>query len=352
LRNTTQKSLLHTDIGFFCSPIGLGHATRDVAIVQFFDKTRVKFVTGNGAAKLFSEYGFSVNDSYRPPKFDVQNGALHGSLKWLLRYYQYYKECKEIAGEFVKNQNLRLIVSDEDFASLTVAQQKNIPSVLITDVLQTRFTKGIGSLIEKKMNQSMKDIIKKCKVVIIPEFGQNQENIMRVGPIVRTIDSTREELRKKFSFTKKTITLSVGGTDAGEFLVKKTIEVLPKIKGDFDLVVVSGPSLKLDDKQNVRNLGFVKNLHEIIYASDLVVSLAGKSTIDESRTYGTPGIFIPIKNHFEQEDNAKQEGYSYEDVFRLESLIAEKLESKREPLHADGARKAYEIIAQHLDELN
>ena len=33
------------------------------------------------------------------------------------------------------------------------------------------------------------------------------------------------------------------------------------------------------------------------FAADLVISLAGKSTIDESVVYGTPGIFIPIKNH-------------------------------------------------------
>jgi len=340
--------LSQTDIGFFCSPIGLGHATRDIAIAQFFDKNAVKFVTGDGAAKLFAEYGFSVNDSYKPPKFDVQNGALRGSLKWLWQYYQFYKDCKKIASEFIKNQNPRLVISDEDFASLTIAQQKNIPSVLITDILQTRFTKGIGSLIEKKMNQSMKDIIQKCNVVIIPEFGQDQENIRHVGPIVRTTDSTREKLRKKFSFNKKTIIVSVGGTDAGEFLIKKTIEVLSRLKGDLELVVVSGPSLKIGDKKNIRNLGFVKELHEMIYASDLVISLAGKSTIDESKAYGTPGIFIPIKNHFEQEDNASREGYSHQDIFRLESLISEKLESKRESLHAEGAEKAYKIIRQFL----
>ncbi|RJQ26772.1 UDP-glucuronosyltransferase, partial [Candidatus Parcubacteria bacterium] len=265
MRNPTQKSLNQTDIGFFCSPIGLGHAARDIAVAQFFDKNLAKFVTGDGAAKLFAEYGFSVNNSYKPPKFDVQNGTLRGSLKWLWQYYQFYKDCKEIAAEFVKNQNPRLIVSDEDFASLTISQQKNIPSVLITDILQTRFTKGIGSLIEKKMNQSMKDIIQKCNVVIIPEFGQDQENIRYVGPIVRTTDSTREELRKKFSFNKKTIIVSVGGTDVGEFLIKKTIEVLSKLRGDLELVVVSGPSLKLVNEQNIRNLGFVKDLHEIIY---------------------------------------------------------------------------------------
>lgn len=336
------------DVGFFSSPIGLGHATRDVAIAQCFDGVLAKFVTGNGAAKLFSEYGFLVNDSYVPPKFKVKDGSLQKSLKWLLTYYQYYRECKSVAGEFVKNEKPRIIVSDEDFASLTIAQQNKIPSILITDILETKFTKGIGSLIEKKMNQSMKNIIQKCEAVIMPEIGQDDGNIKRVGPIVRPTRHSRDELRKKLSFSKKTITLSVGGTDAGKFLIEKTLEAFSKLKLDADLVVVSGPSLKMDT-QHIRNLGFVSNLHEVIYASDLVISLAGKSTIDEARAYGTPGIFIPIKNHFEQEDNARQEGYQYDDVFCLDMLIPQKLESRRTPLETNGAGRAYEIIREYLE---
>jgi UDP-N-acetylglucosamine--N-acetylmuramyl-(pentapeptide) pyrophosphoryl-undecaprenol N-acetylglucosamine transferase len=347
LSSPSKKSLSKTDIGFFCSPIGLGHATRDIAITQFLDRISLKFVTGNSAARLISDYGFSVNDSYVPPKFDVQNGALQGSLKWLWNYYQYYKKCKEIAQKFLNEEKPRLVVTDEDFASAVVAQQKNIPVVLITDVLQTNFTKGFGSIIEKKMNKSMKEIIQKCNTVIIPEFGKDQENIRRVGPIVRSTLHTREELRSRLSFDKKTVTVSVGGTDAGKFLIQKTIEACSKLKEDFELVVVSGPSLKIETK-NVRNLGFVNNLHEITYASDLVVSLAGKSTIDESKAYGTPGIFIPIKGHFEQEDNARQEGYSFQDIFRLDSLISEKLESKRAPMHTEGAKKASQIITGYL----
>jgi UDP-N-acetylglucosamine--N-acetylmuramyl-(pentapeptide) pyrophosphoryl-undecaprenol N-acetylglucosamine transferase len=346
LRDATQKSLNH-NIGFFCSPIGLGHATRDVAIAEFLDKT-IQFITGNGAAKLISEYGFAVNDRYMPPNFDVQNGALQASLKWLWRYYQYYKDCKQISQKYIEEQNPKLIVSDEDFASLTIAQQKKIPSILITDILGTNFTSGIGSIIEKKMNKSMKEIIQKCNVVIMPENGPDQDNIKRVGPIVRSISQSRDELRKKLGFEKKTITVSIGGTDAGKFLIEKTLETISKSKQDIDLVVVSGPSLKIQDK-NVRNLGFVNNLHEIICASDLVISLAGKSTIDESKAYGTPGIFIPIKGHFEQEDNAKNEGYSFDDIFRLDSLIEQKLESKRIPTNSDGAKKAAEIILRHLN---
>ncbi|MEW6044817.1 MAG: glycosyltransferase [Thermoproteota archaeon] len=334
------------DIGFFCSPIGLGHATRDIAIAQFFERISVKFVTGSAAAKLISDYGFSVNDAYNPPNFAVTNGALQKSLGWLLKYYRYYKDCKEIAAKFIGDGKPRIVVSDEDFASLVIAQQNKIPNILITDILETKFTKGISSFLEKKMNKTMKEIIQKCDVVILPEFGDDKDNIKRVGPIVRTTNYTREQLRQKFSFTKKTITVSIGGTDAGRFLIQKTIDAVSKLKGDFDLVLVSGPSLKLDSK--IRDLGFVNNLHEVIYASDLVISLAGKSTIDETKAYGTPGIFIPIKDHFEQEDNARQEGYSFEDIYRLELLIPQKLESARTAVQSDGAKKAWQIICEHL----
>ena len=343
MRGKSQKSLNH-NIGFFCSPIGLGHATRDMAIAEFLQKSTTKFVTGVGAAKLISEYGFSVNDQYVPPSFDVQSGTLQKSLKWLWQYYQYYKDCKKISQKFIEKENPELVLSDEDFASLTVAQQKKIPTVLITDILETNFTKGFGSIIEKKMNKSMKEIMQKCHVVIMPETGQDEGNIKRVGPIVRTTKHTRDELRKKFGFEKKTIIVSVGGTDAGKFLIDKTIQAASK--SDYDCIVVSGPSLKIQD--NIRNLGFVNNLHEIIYAADLVISLAGKSTIDESKAYGTPGIFIPIKGHFEQEDNAKAEGYSFDDVNRLDSLIPQKIESQRIQVQTDGAKKAAQIILSHL----
>ena len=330
-------------ITFFCSPIGLGHVTRDSAIVHHMHEISTKFVTGNAAAKFLEQLQFDVNDAYTPPQFIVENGLLKNPSRWLWRYYKYYKECKNISSRIIKQQNPYAVVSDEDFASITIAQEQDIPTVLITDVLETRFTKGFTSLIERKMNRSMKNILEKCNVVILPEEGDDTDNIRRVGPIVRTINNSREELREKFSFKKKTIVVSVGGTDAGKFLIEKTLKS-KIIQGDYELVIVSGPSLKKETGKNIRNLGFVNNLHEIIFAADLIISLAGKSTIDESKSYGTPGIFIPIKNHFEQEDNARDEGFSYNDINRLDDLISQKLEEKRNPQNYDGAKKAAEII--------
>jgi len=331
------------DVTFFSSPIGLGHATRDIAIAQHLDNVSIKFVSGEGAAKLFSEYGFEAENEYKPPLFDVQNGMLQNPLKWLLKYYSYYKECKAISANTIENEKPKLVVSDEDFASLSMAQEKKLRTVLITDILETKFAKGFGSLIEKKMNRSMRYIMKKCDVVILPESGPDEANIRRIGPIVRKTDHSRDELRRRFSFNKKTIVVSIGGTSAGQFLIEAVIEVFNNLKLDAELVIVSGPSLKIPDDK-IRNFGFVNNLHEIIYAADLIISLAGKSTIDESKAYGTPGIFIPIKGHFEQEENAKKVGFSFEDLFRLESLINDKLNENRNPVMFDGAQKAANLI--------
>ena len=334
---------------FFSSPIGLGHVTRDIAIVNNLKDISINFITGSGAAKILKKLEYKVNDIYNPPSFIVENGVLNSQTKWLWNYFQYYKNCKKISEKIIKINNSDLIISDEDFASLTVAQNLKIPNILITDVLETKFTKGIASLIERKMNKSMMNIIKNCDVVIIPEEGHDQGNIKRVGPIVREINFSREELRKKFSFNKITIIISIGGTDAGLFLIKKSIESILKINQDIEIVVVSGPAIN-KKFSNVRNLGFVDNLHELIFASDLIISLAGKSTIDEAKGYGTPGIFIPIKGHFEQEDNAKTEGFVFEDINRLETLISEKLEQKRNKINTSGAKLASEIIKKMIKE--
>ncbi len=333
---------------FFSSPIGLGHVTRDIAIANNFENISTNFVSGSGAAKILKNLDFKVQDVYNPPSFIVENGTLKNPAKWLWSYYQYYKDCKKISQKILQEDNPNLVISDEDFASLTVAQKMKIPTVLVTDVLETHFTKGLVSFIEKKMNKSMLGIIKKCDIVILPENGTDQDNIKRVGPIVRQTNFSREELRKKFSFEKKTIVISIGGTDAGMFLIEKALESISKINQDIEVVLVLGPAISRKF-ENVRNLGFVDNLHELIFAADVLISLAGKSTIDEANAYGTPAIFIPIKGHFEQEDNAQEEGFVFDDINRLDELILEKLEEKRNQVNTDGAKNASKIIRKLMN---
>ncbi|MGH9876877.1 MAG: glycosyltransferase [Nitrososphaerales archaeon] len=337
---------------FFTSPIGLGHASRDIVIALKLDAD-ISFVTGEGATRLISDYGFKVKDLYRHHGFEVdEHGELKHTMRWLMSYWSYYKKCKVIAESVIMESKPDLIVSDEDFASVAVAQELGIPNVIITDILETKFTKGTMSFIEKRMNGVMQKMIDKSDLVILPTEGQDQGNISHVGPIVRDVNSDRELLRNKFGFNKQTILVSVGGTDSGMFLVNKAVETCLKIKDavDVDMIVVSGPSLNIDTRQEgVKYIGYTSNLHEMIYACDLLISLAGRSTIDEASAYGTPAIFIPIKNHFEQEENAKQYGFRFDDIYKLEDLVLEKLDSERnEIVIRNGANRASSLILNLL----
>ena len=341
---------------FFISPIGLGHVARDVAIIdhlKFKNDNKVNFVTGSAAYTFLTSYGLKAFNLYEPPKFEIDSGKLNHSFTWLIRYLLYYKKCKEIATKIIGTNIEKLIVSDEDFASISIAEEKNLKRILITDIINTSFTKGITSIIEKKMNKRLCQIIKKCDCVIIPYYGCDTENFRYVGPIVREILEHRETLRKRFNFTKKTIVVSVGGTDAGKYLIEKVIDSFRRLKAklDIDLIVVTGPSLQISPAEDFRLFGYVPNLNEYIYASDLIISLAGSSTMDESIVYNIPGIFIPLKNHYEQEEGAKRLGFEYKDILRLDKLIEEKLSSSsgsRKNTASDGAKKAAEIISSFI----
>ncbi|MEM2760024.1 MAG: glycosyltransferase [Nitrososphaerales archaeon] len=298
---------MKNDLLFFTSPIDLGHASRDVAIASRLD-SNVSFVSGEHAVKMISGHGFIVKDLYRHNGFEVSSsGELIHPLRWIMNYYSFYKKCKDIARGLIDNHTL--VVAGEDFAAISVAEESKIPNIVITDILQINFTKGIAAVIEKKMNRAMAKMINKSTLVIIPDHGDDVDNLAYVGPIVREVRRDRERLREEFGFSNRTILVS-RGTSAGSFLVNKAVDTYKKMKGklDAEMIVVSGLALHIE-LQGVKCVGYVNNLHEMIYASDLLISLAGRSTIDEANTYGTPGIFIPIRNHFEQVENAEARIY-------------------------------------------
>lgn len=332
---------------FFSSPIGLGHITRDIAItdklMQLYNYNNIGFVTGSAAYEFILNVNNSIDRNsmfisnlYKPPDFSIIDGKLNNGFMWLLKYLYYYANCKKKLKDFLYSRGcpnilFDLVISDEDFAILSFTKHHDVKKIFITDVLNTQFGKSfLSSKFEKLLNNSMRSLINHSECVIIPEIGEDKDNFFYVGPIVREISNTRDELRKKLSFNKKTVLVSTGGTNAGLYLLKKTIESFSYLKNnnEYDLVILSsfGDTLpKLN--QNCRYVGCANNGHEYVKAADLVISLAGKSTVDESLVYGTPGIFIPIKDHFEQEHRAKLLGFKYDDVFKLVGLMEEKLSS-------------------------
>src|SRR5918911_5017977 len=88
---------------FFTSPIGLGHASRDIAIAEKLKlvNNEILFVSGAGAFDLISKNGYSSFDLYKPVNFYIQSAELRKSFIWLIKYLLYYKKYKTAAGEFV-----------------------------------------------------------------------------------------------------------------------------------------------------------------------------------------------------------------------------------------------------------
>ncbi|MCE2508727.1 MAG: UDP-glucuronosyltransferase [Nitrosopumilaceae archaeon] len=320
---------------FFTSPIGLGHASRDAAVAAHLDD--VRFVTGGPATALLEGNGFAADDMYRPPSFEVRSGRLARQALWMVRYYRYYRRCKGVAGRIIRECDPDIVVADEDFAALAAATSLTgaTPRVLITDILESRFLGGPAGMVERKMNGAMRRMMDGCNTVMMPQDGPDRSNLRMVGPIVRDITEDRHTLRERFGMTGKTVLVTVGGTAAGRFLLDAMKPVAERLRGTADTAILPGPAL---------GDGIIHDLHQRVMAADVVVSLAGRSTMDEAAAYGTPGVFIPISGHFEQEDNAARLGYAHDDVHRLYDIILEKLAEPRHPRPAEGARRAAAII--------
>src|SRR2546428_695890 len=87
----------------------------------------------------------------------------------------------------------------------------------------------------------------------------------------------------------------------------------------------------------------------IVRTADLVITTAGKGTVNEALAAGTPVIAIPPKGHAEAERNAAVLGYRFEDIHRLRELIPQKLALGRLPPKPMGNDQAVEFLMDFLE---
>jgi UDP-N-acetylglucosamine--N-acetylmuramyl-(pentapeptide) pyrophosphoryl-undecaprenol N-acetylglucosamine transferase len=340
------------------SNIGYGHISRDIAICTSLDEMGIKpiLISGKTIRRFVESYSFKFIEYYGEPLLTIMRGKVVGVSLWYLRYWLRYRKGFKWFKKLYRELNMKLVVSDEDFIILGNAQKLNIPTILITDQLGVAFAKTrIAGFFEEKINKWMQEKILNSLKVIIPDFKSDHDysndNIVYVGPIVRDVKRNRNDIRKELNIAdhEKLIVITGGGSNLGKHIISKIINEVSLLKSDYKFFVVGSFSnrIKHDGRFIVRD--FVKDLHEYIAAADLVISLAGKSTIDEALVYGTPIITIPIKNHFEQEYNAAKLGFSYEDLYNIRNLVETMIGKRREPLVNDGRKKAAKEIMNTLN---
>jgi UDP-N-acetylglucosamine--N-acetylmuramyl-(pentapeptide) pyrophosphoryl-undecaprenol N-acetylglucosamine transferase len=330
-----------TRILYGVSPIGLGHASRASAIgLKLRDRgVDVEFATGGNAFPFLTSYGFRVHDVVTEPTPSERGGVMKRPGLWYLRYWSGYRSTKPKMRALIDGLNPDLIVGDEEFSSVSLAIERKVKNALISDELELGFAKGAFSrYVEKRVSAWYGELQRKVSHLLVPDFGEDRGNLHFMGPVVRTTTMTRDQVLASLKLSSDTrfILFSASGSGIGEFLLDAVVRSFERLSLSSTVLVVTGLKGRAAGK-GILYLGTERDNQNLVAAADLVISTAGKSTIDEAFSYGSPIIAIPIKNHSEQEENARAIGYSYEDVSRIYSLIPERLGRRTDPKDYRGA---------------
>lgn len=118
----------------------------------------------------------------------------------------------------------------------------------------------------------------------------------------------RAELRRSLGYVdgERVCIVTVGGSGVGAHLIRRILLSFPLARAklpELRMVVVAGP--RLDPRSfavlpGVEVRAFVHNLDRHLAACDLALVQGGLTTCMELTAAGTPFLYFPLKNHFEQ----------------------------------------------------
>lgn len=335
---------------------GLGHATQSVALARGLAERDPRlyflFLAGSPALDLVVSSGFDALTMPPAPDFPAREGALKPMWRWYRDYARYLRAADRFMRKEGDWEYYRFLISDSELASVRAALRHGVPTALILNQTTHDFARDPGSrLVEAMGNRWFARLGRRVDLLLVSGPAPAWPNAKRIGPIVRAPSASREKLREDLVFRKKTILVTAGGTATGDFLLREAVAAFRRLDlPDTSMVVVSGPKLKVEPSPRVYAYGFVPNLQDFVAAADLVVTLAGRSTVNEARAFGTPLIAIPPKGHTEAERNAAELGFRFEDVHRLDELIPQTLALGPQPPMPTGNAKAVEELLRFLNE--
>jgi pimeloyl-ACP methyl ester carboxylesterase/predicted glycosyltransferase len=160
--------------------------------------------------------------------------------------------------------------------------------------------------------------------------------------------------------------VTVGGSGVGAPLIRRILQAVPLAREkapELRVVVVAGPRIDpaaLQAPAGVEVRAFVPDLDRHLAACDLAVVQGGLTTCMELTAAGTPFLYFPLRNHFEQNFHVAHRLEQYQAGRRMdyaratpEVIAAAMLEelgarARFRPVEADGAARAARMIAELL----
>ncbi len=178
----------------------------------------------------------------------------------------------------------------------------------------------------------------------------------------------REELRRKLGYgpDERVCIVTVGGSGVGTHLIKRILQSYPQVRGrlpDLRMILVAGPRIdpaSLNAPEGVEVRAFVPNLDRHLAACDLALVQGGLTTCMELTAAGTPFLYFPLRNHFEQNFHVahrldrygagRRMDYATSTPDMIASAMVEALEAptRFKPVEAGGAARAAQMLAELL----
>lgn len=176
---------------------------------------------------------------------------------------------------------------------------------------------------------------------------------------------SRAELRQRLGYRpdERVCIVTVGGSGVGAHLIRRILQAYPLARAgspELRMIVVAGPRidpLSLNAPAGVDVRAFVPDLDRHLAACDLALVQGGLTTCMELTAAGTPFLYFPLKNHFEQNFHVAHRLDRYAAGRRMDfaistpDMIAEAMVAALRqpaafrPVEADGAARAARMLA-------
>ena len=178
----------------------------------------------------------------------------------------------------------------------------------------------------------------------------------------------RELLRRELGFQadERVVIVAVGGSGVGEALLRRVIASYPdaarRVNG-LRMIAVAGPRIdpsSLGTPSGVEVRAFVPSLYRHLAACDLAVVQGGLTTTMELAAARRPFLYFPLRDHFEQNRHVRHRlerygaGRCMDYATSTPEIIAEAIAAELDrpidyrPVESDGAARAAALIAPLL----